>query len=97
MTRPSRIGAEAALSQLPLWSGVDGRDAIARTLRFKDFAAAFAFMGSVAREAEALDHHPEWFNAYSRVDIVLTTHDAGGVTSLDVTLARFIDAAAEIR
>jgi 4a-hydroxytetrahydrobiopterin dehydratase len=91
----TRIGAEAALRDLPHWHPVEGRDAIARSLRFADFKEAFAFMTRVALEAERMDHHPEWSNVYSRVDIVLTTHDSGGVTGLDVTLARYINAAAE--
>lgn len=94
MSRPARLGAARALEDLPEWGAVAGRDAIARTFRFEDFNAAFGFMTRVALAAERLDHHPEWSNVYGRVDIVLTTHDAGGVTVLDVTLARFIDAAA---
>lgn len=93
MPRPEIIGADAALAGLPLWSAAPGRDAIVRTLRFKDFTAAFAFMTRVAEKAEAMDHHPEWSNVYNRVDILLTTHDPGGVTDLDVELARFIDRA----
>lgn len=100
MTRPALIGADAALAGLPLWRAVAGRDAIARSLCFKDFAAAFAFMTAVAGKAEELDHHPEWSNVYRRVEIVLTTHDAaqgqGGVTALDIELARFIDEAAAL-
>ena len=66
-------------------------DAIAKTFRFKDFNAAFGFMTRVAIRAEQLDHHPEWFNVYNRVEVMLTTHDADGVTDLDVTLATFMD------
>lgn len=95
MTRPSRIGAEAALARLPSWTAVDGRDAIQRTFRFHDFNAAFGFMTRVALMAEKLDHHPEWFNVYNRVEATLATHDAEGVTELDVKLATFMDAAAE--
>ena len=96
MVKPVRIGAEAALRDLPLWRAAEGsRDAIRRTLRFADFAAAFGFMARVALAAEKMDHHPEWSNVYSRVDIVLTTHDADGVTERDVALAAAIDAAAE--
>lgn len=92
MTRPTRIGAEAALARLPGWSRPEGdRDAIQKTFRFKDFNAAFGFMTRVAIRAEQLDHHPEWFNVYSRVDVLLATHDADGVTELDVTLASFMD------
>lgn len=91
MTRPSKIGAAAALSQLNGWQEVEGRDAIAKTFRFKDFNAAFGFMTRVALEAEKRDHHPEWFNVYNRVEVVLTTHDADGVSALDVALAQFMD------
>jgi len=73
---------------------VEGRDAIRRDLAFADFKEAFAFMTRVALKAEQMNHHPEWFNVYNRVEIVLSTHDAGGLTEKDVTLARFIDAAA---
>jgi len=92
MTRPSKIGAEAALAKLPGWSKVEGeRDAIQRTFKFKNFNAAFGFMTRVAIKAEQLDHHPEWFNVYNRVEVTLATHDADGVTELDVTLATFMD------
>ena len=94
MPKRDRIGAAAALADLPLWRAVDGRDAIARDFRFKDFAGAFAFMTEVAGEAERLDHHPEWFNVYNRVEVVLATHSSNGVSALDVELARFMDAAA---
>ncbi len=87
----------AALRQLPGWSEVEDRDAIRKTFRFADFNAAFAFMARVALRAEKMDHHPEWFNVYDRVEIVLTTHDAGGVTERDVGLARFIDLVAPQR
>ena len=90
-----RIGLEAALEALPLWAAVERRDALVRRLRFKDFNAAFGFMTRVALAAEALDHHPEWSNVYDRVEVVLTTHSARGVTALDVKLARMIDAFAE--
>jgi 4a-hydroxytetrahydrobiopterin dehydratase len=93
MTRPAKIGAEAALAQLPDWSAAPGRDAIFRSFKFKDFNAAFGFMTRVALAAEKLDHHPEWFNVYNRVDVTLATHDAGGVTELDVRLAKIADAA----
>ena len=95
MTRPAKIGAAEAVKTLPRWIAVDGRDAIARTFRFKDFNAAFGFMARAALMAEKLDHHPEWFNVYNRVEVTLATHDAGGVTALDVTLAEFMDRAAE--
>ncbi len=95
MSRPERIGAAAALARLPGWSATEGRDAIARTFRFADFNAAFGWMTRVALAAEKLDHHPEWFNVYDRVEVVLSTHDAGGVTELDVTLAGVMEAAAK--
>lgn len=92
MARPVKIGAIDALEKLALWSAVAGeRDAITRCFRFKDFNAAFRFMTQVALKAEQLDHHPEWFNVYNRVDVTLTTHDADGVTALDVEMALFMD------
>ncbi len=94
MSRPVRLGAASVLADLPGWSAVDGRDAIARSFRFETFNAAFGWMTRVALFADKLDHHPEWFNVYNRVDVVLTTHDAEGVTALDVSLARFMEAAA---
>lgn len=83
-----------ALAKLPAWAMVDGREAISRTLRFADFNVAFGFMSRVALQAEKLDHHPEWRNVYNRVEIVLSTHDAGGLTAKDIALAGFIDEAA---
>jgi len=83
-----------ALAQLDGWREVEGRDAIRRSFRFVDFNAAFAFMTRVALMAERMDHHPEWSNVYNRVDVTLSTHDAGGVSERDVRLARFIDRAA---
>jgi len=95
MARPPRIGVEAALDQLQGWTAADGgREAIKKSFKFKDFSEAFAFMTRAALAAEKLDHHPEWFNVYNRVDVVLATHDAGGVTELDVRLAELMDAAA---
>lgn len=97
MSAPTRLTGEAraaALATVPAWSEVDGRDAIARTLVFADFAAAFTFMTRVAFAAEAANHHPEWFNVYHRVEIVLSTHDAGGLTQRDIDLARVIDTTA---
>lgn len=80
------------IAGLPQWHLVDGRDAIVRRFRFKDFGEAFAFMTRVALIAEKQDHHPEWSNVYDRVEIVLTTHDAGGLSARDVRMARAIDA-----
>ena len=73
------------------WKLQADRDAIERSIKFKDFSEAWGFMNRVALAAEAADHHPEWFNVYNRVDIVLSTHDAGGVTELDVKLATEMD------
>ena len=94
MTFRSREVREV-LAALPLWHREAGeRIAIRRRVTFTDFNAAFAFMTRVAMLAEKMDHHPEWSNVYNRVDIVLTTHDAGGVTDNDLDMARFIDTAA---
>ena len=82
---------EAARAELPHWQMVDGRDAISRTIKFADFSAAFGFMSRVALAAEKLDHHPEWLNVWNRVEITLSTHDAGGLTERDIKLARIID------
>lgn len=79
------------LAELSGWRMVDGRDAIAKSFAFKDFNQAFAFMTRVALMAEKMDHHPEWSNVYNKVEIVLTSHDAGGLTARDIRLARFID------
>ena len=76
---------------LPGWTPVAGRDAITRSFRFADFSAAWGFMARVALLAEKQDHHPEWFNVWNRVEITLSTHDAGGLSARDVTLARAID------
>lgn len=89
-----RIGAEAALAQLEGWAAAAGRDAIVKTFRFDGFNAAFGWMARVALKAETMDHHPEWLNVYDRVQVLLATHDADGVTDKDVALARFMDAAA---
>ena len=82
----------ALADELPLWTLESGHAAISRSLRFKDFNEAFGFMSRVALLAEKADHHPEWSNVYSRVDIRLTTHDAGGLSKRDVALAKAIDA-----
>jgi len=78
-------------AQLPEWRMVEGRDAIRRAFRFRDFSEAWAFMSRVALLAEAQDHHPEWSNVYNRVEITLTTHDAKGLSARDVKLAEAID------
>ncbi len=77
-----------ALAGLEGWSEVGGRDAIAKTFTFRDFNEAFGFMTRVALAAEKADHHPEWRNVYRTVEVVLSTHDAGGLTSRDIDLAR---------
>lgn len=85
----------AALAEaLPAWKLVEGRDAITRSFRFKDFSEAWGFMARVGLLAEAQDHHPEWFNVWNRVEITLSTHDAGGLSARDVRLAKAIDAIA---
>ena len=78
---------------LDRWHEVDGRDAITKSFKFTDFNQAFAFMTRVALKAEQMNHHPEWFNVYNTVEVTLATHDAGGVTELDVALAEFMDKA----
>ncbi|WP_322011083.1 4a-hydroxytetrahydrobiopterin dehydratase [Paraburkholderia sp. J12] len=82
------------LAELHGWQAVAGRDAIQRSFRFADFNEAFGFMTRVAIKAEQMNHHPEWFNVYNRVEITLSTHDANGLTSRDIALARFIDSIA---
>ncbi len=94
-TKLSGAQRTQALAGLDGWHEVDGRDAIAKSFRFADFNAAFAFMTRAALVAEKMDHHPEWFNVYNRVEVTLSTHDAGGVTDLDVKLATFMDGAAK--
>lgn len=89
-----KLGAEAAVARLQGWRAADNRDAIVKEFRFNDFNQAFAFMTRVALFAEKHDHHPEWSNLYNRVDVMLTTHDSGGVTDKDVALAHFMDQAA---
>lgn len=90
-----RIDVAEALAGLPNWRRADDpRPAIARSLAFADFNAAFGFMTRVAIQADKADHHPEWSNVYNRVEVLLTTHDADGVTDRDLALARFIDDAA---
>jgi 4a-hydroxytetrahydrobiopterin dehydratase len=80
-----------ALARLKGWTDVSGRDAITKKFVFQDFNEAFGFMTRAALVAEKLDHHPEWFNVYKSVEVTLSTHDAGGVTELDVKLAETMD------
>jgi 4a-hydroxytetrahydrobiopterin dehydratase len=82
---------KTALAKLAQWSEVSGRDAITRKFIFKDFNEAFGFMTRAALVAEKMDHHPEWFNVYKTVEVTLSTHDAGGVTALDIKLAEAMD------
>ena len=84
-----------ALDGLPDWDFDEGRDAIRRSFKFADFSEAFAFMTRVALLAEKRNHHPEWSNVWNRVDILLTTHDAGGLSTRDIALAQAIDALVE--
>ncbi|PZU58641.1 MAG: 4a-hydroxytetrahydrobiopterin dehydratase [Brevundimonas sp.] len=92
----ARLDLAEALAALPAWRADDGpREALVRRLVFADFNAAFGFMTRVALLADKMDHHPEWSNVYNRVDVLLTTHDADGVTRRDVEMARFIDQVAE--
>ncbi|HKK30552.1 MAG TPA: 4a-hydroxytetrahydrobiopterin dehydratase [Alphaproteobacteria bacterium] len=88
---------EQALRSIPDWSQTEGRDSVQRSFQFADFRTAFGFMAEVALAAEKMDHHPEWFNVYNRVDITLTTHDAGGLTMRDIRLAEVIDKTAADR
>jgi 4a-hydroxytetrahydrobiopterin dehydratase len=82
---------KSALEKLAGWSEVQGRDAVTKKFVFQDFNQAFGFMARAAMVAEKMDHHPEWFNVYKTVEVTLSTHDAGGVTELDVQLAQAMD------
>jgi len=88
---------KSALHELRGWSEVDDRDAIRKVYHFGTFSEAWGFMSRVALIAEKMDHHPEWFNVYNRVEVILTTHDAGGLSERDVRLAHIIDALAPLR
>ena len=93
----AKLSADArktALAALTGWKDVPGRDAIQKGFKFADFNAAWGFMTRVALAAEKADHHPEWSNVYNKVEIVLSTHDAGGLSDKDVALAKFIDSVA---
>src|SRR5215471_18583701 len=92
-----RLSADArkqALSGIPGWAEMGGREAIGKTFVFKDFNEAFGFMTRAALVAEKMDHHPEWRNVYKTVEVVLATHDAGGVTARDIELAKAMNAIA---
>ena len=89
--RLSNEARAAGLSSLNGWSMVRDREAIAKTFQFKDFSEAFGFMARAALAAERMDHHPEWFNVYNRVEVTLATHDAGGLTQRDLDLAAIMD------
>ena len=91
MFPPARIGTDIAIAALSGWQAVAMRDAIEKRFRFVNFNAAFGFMARVAMFAEKLNHHPEWTNVYNRVDVMLTTHDAGGVTELDAVSYTHLD------
>lgn len=94
-----RLSADArkqALGGIPGWTEVQGREAIGKTFVFKDFNEAFGFMTRAALVAEKMDHHPEWRNVYKTVEVALSTHDAGGVTKLDVELAAAMNAIAKL-
>jgi 4a-hydroxytetrahydrobiopterin dehydratase len=85
---PSRV---KAVQELEGWADVEGRDAITKTYRFKNFRQAFGFMAQAALIAEKMDHHPEWSNVYGKVEVVLTTHSAQGLSLLDIQLAKKMD------
>ena len=90
----AKLSADArktALGKLKGWSDIKDRDAITKKFEFKDFNQAFGFMARAALAAEKMDHHPEWFNVYNKIEVTLSTHDAGGVTELDVKLAEAMD------
>ncbi|PHR60187.1 MAG: 4a-hydroxytetrahydrobiopterin dehydratase [Robiginitomaculum sp.] len=86
------LDPKQAVSELDGWTG--GDDFITKIFKFEDFAQAFGFMSQIAIYAQAMNHHPEWFNIYNRVDVTLTTHDSGGVTEKDITLAKQMNKAA---
>lgn len=87
---------ESFLKKNKSWKKVKGRSALQKSFVFENFNEAFGFMSRVALKAEQMNHHPEWFNVYNRVDVILSTHDAGGITELDIKLATFIDKVSKI-
>lgn len=97
MARPAKLdqsGLASAMGDLKGWDAAGDGNSLKKSFKFSDFNAAFGFMGRVALMAERMDHHPEWFNVYNRVDVTLSTHDAGGVTELDIRMAKFMNEAA---
>ena len=90
-TKLDEAARKSMPAQLPGWRMAEGRDAIQKTFQFKDFSAAFGFMTRAALVAEKMDHHPEWSNVWNRVEVTLSTHDAGGLTELDIKLAQAMD------
>jgi len=90
-TKLGKDERSAALRRLPGWREVAGRDAIARKFVFRDFNEAFGFMARAALVAEKMNHHPDWSNSYKNVEVTLSTHDAGGLTDLDIKLAEAMD------
>ncbi|MBB4291785.1 4a-hydroxytetrahydrobiopterin dehydratase [Rhizobium leguminosarum] len=97
MEKLERTAVEAELAGLAGWALNDAASAISKTFKFSNFIEAFGFMAQAALAAEKLNHHPEWFNVYSRVDVTLNTHDAGGLTELDFKLAKAMEKAAARR
>jgi 4a-hydroxytetrahydrobiopterin dehydratase len=91
MKKLSSSDRAAALKKLPKWNSVTGRDAIMRKFEFANFNEAFGFMTRVALLADKMDHHPEWSNVYNKVEVTLSTHDAGGVTQNDIDMATALD------
>mgnify|MGYP000639768059 CR=1 FL=1 len=89
LTKLSDEQIQTALQDLEGWSVVDGK--LHKEFQFSDFNEAFGFMARASMHIEKMNHHPEWFNVYATVEVTLATHDAGGVTELDITLARFMD------
>ncbi|HEY1707803.1 MAG TPA: 4a-hydroxytetrahydrobiopterin dehydratase [Rhizomicrobium sp.] len=91
MKKLDKAARQAVLKDLSDWTEVEGRDAITRKFEFKDFNQAFGFMTRAALLADKMDHHPEWFNVYNKVEVTLSTHDAGGVTENDIKMAKAMD------
>ena len=85
-----------SLKKLNGWKKTRGKDCIEKEFLFKDFQSAFSWMTKMALVAEKMDHHPEWFNVYNKVNVTLTTHDAGGITKLDIDLAKMMNKSSKI-